>query len=203
MAQGRQIILLEQIEPRILLVRGQKIVLDRDLAELYGVATKRLNQQVQRNLHRFPEDFMFQLSSAETEALRLQNATSKTGRGGRRFRPYAFTEHGAIMAASVLNTPRAIEVSVFVVRAFVKLREWIASHKELAQKLAEVERKVSSHDEAIRSLVVAIRQLMAPPAHQVPAESQSTANEAFLVFRRHRVFLLHAIDGKLINCKIL
>jgi phage regulator Rha-like protein len=109
----------------------------------------------------FPEDLMFQLNPAEVESLRSQFATSKIGRGGRRYAPYAFTEHGAIMLAAVLNTPRAIQVSVFVVRAFVKLREMLATHKELAYKLGELERKIATHDEAIRSLVSAIRQLMA------------------------------------------
>jgi hypothetical protein len=163
MAKGTELILVEQIEPSILSIRGQKVILDKDLAQLYGVTTKRLNQQVLRNKHRFPSDFMFQVSAAEQTDLRLQTATSKMGRGGRRYRPYAFTEHGALMVASVLNTPRAVEVSVFVVRAFVKLRQMVATHKELAQKLGELERKVGGHDDAIRSLVAAIRQLMTPP----------------------------------------
>ncbi len=163
MAKKQELVLVEEIEPRILLIRGQKVILDSDLAELYGATTKRLNEQVKRNRSRFPQDFMFQLTVAEQDALRSQNATSKVGRGGRRYRPYAFTEHGAIMVANVLNTPRAMEVSVYVVRAFVKLREMLATHKELAHKLAELERKLETHDEAIRSLVSAIRQLMTPP----------------------------------------
>jgi phage regulator Rha-like protein len=162
-AKKQELVLVEEIEPRILLIRGQKVILDSDLAELYGATTKRLNEQVKRNRSRFPQDFMFQLTVAEQDALRSQNATSKVGRGGRRYRPYAFTEHGAIMVANVLNTPRAMEVSVYVVRAFVKLREMLATHKELAHKLAELERKLETHDEAIRSLVSAIRQLMTPP----------------------------------------
>jgi ATP-dependent Clp protease ATP-binding subunit ClpA len=153
----------EQIEPRIRQVRGQKIILDRDLAELYGVETKRLNQQVRRNIDRFPDDFVLQLTAEEAESLRLQNATSKPGRGGQRYRPFAFTEHDAIMAASVLNTPRAVEISVFVMRAFVRLRQMIATHQELANKLSELEQKVIGHDEAIRAVVAAIRDLMAPP----------------------------------------
>ncbi len=138
-------------------------MLDADLAQLYGVSTKRLNEQVKRNRDRFPEDFMFQLNPREVNNLKSQNATSKKERGGRRYAPYAFTEHGAIMLAAVLNTQRAIEVSVFVVRAFVKLREILATHRSLANKLAELERKIETHDEAIRSLVSAIRQLMAVP----------------------------------------
>lgn len=156
MAKASIQLLVEEIEPRIVVVRGVKVMLDADLAELYGTATK-------RNRHRFPEDFLFQFTTEETERLRSQNATSNSGRGGRRYRPYAFTEHGALMAASVLNTPKAIAVSVFVVRAFVRLREVAAAHKELAHKLAELERKVDAHDHSIRSLVAAIRELLAPP----------------------------------------
>jgi len=164
MADHTKLILVDQIEPLIRSIRGQKVLLDRDLAELYAVTTKRLNQQVTRNRERFPQDFMFQLTIDENEALRLQNATLKVGRGQhRKYRPYAFTEHGAIMAATVLNSPRAVEVSVFVVRAFLKLRELVAGHKELARKLAELEAKVGVHDKAIAQLIDAIRQLMAPP----------------------------------------
>jgi phage regulator Rha-like protein len=151
-----------RIEERILLIRGQRVMLDADLAELYGVNTKRLNEQVKRNRARFPEDFMFQLTTGEkTEVVANCDHLKRL-----RFSPVlpnAFTEHGAIMVASVLNTQRAIQVSVFVVRAFVKLREMLATHKELAQKLADLERKLENHDGAIRSLMVAIRQLMQPP----------------------------------------
>lgn len=164
----------ERIEQSILLVRGQKVLLDVDLAELYGVSTKRLNEQVRRNLDRFPLDFMFQLSEQEAVATRSQivNASkdadpmrsqiATASRRNVRYLPYAFTEHGVIMAASILNTPRAIEVSVFVVRVFVKLREMLTADKELARKLAELEQKIGKHDETIRSLVAAIRQLMTP-----------------------------------------
>lgn len=163
------VVSLAEIERRIFAVRGQKVMLDSDLAHLYGVPTKRLNEQVRRNLGRFPPDFMFQLSAEEASALRSQIATSKPGRGGRRYLPHAFTEHGAIMAANVLNSGRAIEVSVYVVRAFVRLREMMGANKEVAAKLDELERKVTSHDEAIRSLVAAIRQLMGsltPPSRK-------------------------------------
>ena len=148
-------------------------MLDADLAALYGTTTKAFNQAVKRNLERFPADFRFQLTVEEAEAVRLRIVTenlrsqivtsNSAARGGRRYLPYAFTEHGAIMAASVLNTSRAIEASVYVVRAFVKLRELLSTHKELAGKVAELERKVGSHDAAIQSLVVAIRRLMEPP----------------------------------------
>ena len=164
MADDQTIVPVGQIEQSILLIRGQKVLLDSTLAALYGVTTKRLNQQVRRNLERFPEDFMFQLTRQEARNLRLQFATSSYKYGGRRYLPYAFTEHGAIMAASVLNSPQAVKVSVYVVRAFVKLREMLATHRELAQKLDELERKLQKHDRQIISLVEAIRQLMVPPA---------------------------------------
>lgn len=155
---------LERIAQSILVLRGHKVLLDADLAALYGVTAKRLNEQVRRNLDRFPEDFMFQLAPNEYEALRSQFATLKTGRGQhRKYLPYVFTEHGAIMAASVLNTPRAVEMSIYVVRTFVKLREMLASNKDLARKLNELERKLGAHDQAIASILSAIRELMVPP----------------------------------------
>lgn len=163
MPKTNAIVPVERIESRILLIRGHKVMLDSDLAELYGVTTKRLNEQAKRNQERFPADFMFQLTHEEIKSLRSQVATSNPRRGGRRYRPYAFTEHGAIMAASVLNTHRAIEVSVYVVRAFVKLREMLRTHKELARKLAELEKRIEGHDEEIMALFEAIRQLMEPP----------------------------------------
>jgi len=140
---------IEHITQSILELREQRVMLDADLAELYGVATSRLNQQVRRNLERFPKDFMFQVTAEEHAALMLQNATSKPVRGGRRKPPLVFTEHGAIMAATILNSGRAVEVSVYVVRAFVRLREVLASNKELAKKLEKLERKLDSHDQAI------------------------------------------------------
>ena len=126
--------LVRSIEARILILRRQKVILDEDLADLCEVPVKRLNQQVRRNTGRFPADFIFQLSPDEYETLRSQNATSKPGSGGRRYLPYAFTEHGTIMAATVLNSQRAIEMSVFVVRAFVRLRELLATNCELAER---------------------------------------------------------------------
>lgn len=156
-------IAVEQIESRIFLIRGYKVMLDSDLAELYGVSTKRLNEQVKRNRERFPADFMFQLTPEESEGLRSQIATSKYGRGGRRYRPYAFTEHGAVMAATVLNSERAIQVSVYVVRAFLKLREMVGNNKELASKLAELEQRIEGQDDEITTLFEAIRQLMEAP----------------------------------------
>jgi len=163
MSDETKLILVDQIEPLIHEIRGQKVMLDSDLSALYGVSTKVLNQAVRRNIDRFPTDFRFQLTKPELDILRSQIVTSSDGHGGRRYQPYAFTEHGAYMAATLLNSPRAVEVSVFVVRAFVKLRQLVLSNKELAHKLDQLERKVSGHDDTIRQLVAAIRQLMAPP----------------------------------------
>lgn len=149
------------VDNLILEIRGQKIILDSDLASLYEVETKKLNQAIKRNLERFPEDFMFQLSEDEFANLRSQFVTSSWG--GRRYPPYAFTEHGAIMAASVLNTPKAVEMSVYVVRAFVKLRTLALQYKELTRKLAQIEERLGEHDTAIIEIVNTIRQLMEPP----------------------------------------
>jgi hypothetical protein len=157
-----QAALTPPVESKILALRGHKVILDTDLAELYGVPVKRLNEQVKRNRERFPADFMFQVNAEELESLRSQNATSKPSRGGRRYAPYAFTEHGAIMAATVLNSERAVEMSVFVVRAFVRLREMLASNEKLASKIDELEQRLDIHDESIQDLLEAIRQLMLP-----------------------------------------
>ncbi len=148
---------------RILVIRGQRVVLDSDLAQLYEVETKRFNEQIRRNLARFPADFMFQLTDEEFESLRSQFATSNRGRGGRRYLPLVFTEHGAIMAASVLNSERAVQMSVYVVRAFVQLRELMVDHKVLADKLDALERRVSHHDNSLVALIDAIRALTEQP----------------------------------------
>jgi hypothetical protein len=150
----------ERIERRILLVRGQKVMLDADLAELYEVETKSLTRAVGRNASRFPVEFMFQLSDEEFKDLRYQIGTSNEGRGGRRYRPYAFTEQGVAMLSSVLRSPRAVEVNIAIMRAFVKLREMLASHRDLARKLEEME---SHYDAQFRAVFDAIRQLMEPP----------------------------------------
>ena len=162
MAVKGPIVPVKQIESLILNIRGQRVMLDADMASIYGVSTKRLNEQVKRNKKRFPEDFMFQLTEEESKSLRSQFATSKEGRGGRRYLPYAFTEHGAIMAANVLNSELAVEMSVYVVRAFVRLREFLAAHKELAIKFSELERKLATHDRQILEIVKVIKELMAP-----------------------------------------
>ena len=157
---NEELVPVEYVEERILTIRGQRIILDADLAELYGVETKTLNQAVARNKHRFPEDFVFRLSVEEFADLRSQTVTSSWG--GRRIPPNAFSEYGAIMAANILRSERAIEMSVFVVRAFVRLRGVLASQAKMLRKLEELEERVGAHDEAIQSIVVAIRQLMAP-----------------------------------------
>lgn len=151
----------EGIAQRIHLVRGYKVMLDADLASLYNVETRVLVQAVKRNSQRFPADFMFQLTDEEWVVLRSQFVTSK-GRGGRRYAPYVFTEHGALMLSSVLNSETAAEVGILVVRTFVQLREMLSTHRELAAKLEALERKIGSHDQAIAGLIDAIRQLMAP-----------------------------------------
>jgi ORF6N domain len=159
---------VEHIAHSILVLRGQKVLLDAELAALYGVTTKRLNEQVKRNAERFPEDFLFRLTPAEVEALnRSQNATGSQKHRDPRFPPYAFTEHGAIMASMVLNSPHAVEMSVYVVRAFVQLRELLSSNRELARRFAQLEtrldKKLTEHDQAIAAILSAIRELMNPP----------------------------------------
>ena len=150
---------IEDITQRILIVRGRRVLLDTDLAAFYGETTKVFNQQVRRNLARFPADFMFQLNDAEFDALRSQFVTLKTGRGQhRKYLPLVFTEHGAIMAAAILNSPRATEISVHVVRAFIELRNLVAGNKDLAAKLKRLEAKVDSHDQAITGLIDSLRQ---------------------------------------------
>ena len=154
------------IAPLIRTIRGQKVILDSDLARVYGVPTKRLNEQVGRNAKRFPSDFLFQLTLAEADALRSQIATSNF-RGGRRYLPYAFTENGAIMAANVLNSPEAVRMSVFVVRAFVQMRDLLGSTKELAKQLAALEKKLTDrldgHEVAIIQVLRRVMDILDPP----------------------------------------
>src|SRR5690242_2932841 len=142
------IVLTKKVGAKILVLRNQKVIMDADLAELYGVPVKQLNQQVKRNANRFPRDFVFALTKVEHQSLRSQNVTSK-GRGGRRYLPHAFTEHGAIMAATVLNSTRAIEMSVFVVRAFVQMRQALIANQHVLLKLSELEERLDSHDAEI------------------------------------------------------
>ena len=158
----KDMIPVEVIEKKILLIRGQKVILDRDLAELYGVEVKQLKRQVKRNIGRFPTDFMFQLSKEEHESLRRHFGTLKRGKHSK-YLPYSFTEQGVAMLSSVLNSKRAIKVNIEIMRAFVRLREILSTHKELAHKLTELERKIGKHDEEIKVIFEAIHQLMMPP----------------------------------------
>lgn len=151
---------LERIEEKILLNRGLKVMLDHDLAELYGVSTKILNQAVKRNIERFPEDFMFQLNQQEFEGILRSQIVTSNSRGGRRYLPYAFTEHGALMLASVLHSSTAVAMSIHVTRAFVRLRQLLASHADLARKLEELEKK---YDGQFKAIFDVIRSLMDPP----------------------------------------
>lgn len=152
---------VERIQKQIFLLRGQKIMLSQHLAELYGVPVRVLNQAVRRNRDRFPNDFMFQIDHSELRNLKSQIVTSTWG--GARSLPYAFTEQGVAMLSSVLRSGRAVQVNIAIMRAFVQLREILSSHAELARKLGELEQRIEGHDNAIRSLFEAIRQLMAPP----------------------------------------
>lgn len=181
MTKAKTLIPAATIEAKIMLLRGQKVMLDSDLARLYGVPTKALNRAVKRNRERFPEDFMFRLTAAEAKALRFQietldsktdgrsegasalrcqNGTSNVGRGGRRYLPHAFTEQGVAMLSSVLRSPRAVKVNVEIMRAFVRLRAWLATNAELARKLADLERR---YDTQFKAVFDAIRELMTPP----------------------------------------
>ena len=153
------IVPVERIYRSILFIRGHKVILDRDLAELYGVTTKRLNEQVRRNIERFPSDFMFQLSNDEVERLRSQFATSKEGRGGRRYAPYAFTEQGVAMLSSVLRSRRAIEVNIAIMRTFVKLREILATNSALRRKIESMERK---YDERFKFVFNLLSKMLIP-----------------------------------------
>ena len=150
----------ENIESKILLIRGKKVILDRDLAKLYKVSTGRLNEQVKRNIKRFPEDFMFQLAEEEFENWRSQFATSNSDKRGLRYRAYAFTEQGVAMLSSVLNSDRAISVNIQIMRTFTKLREMLLSHKDLQQKIEAMEKK---YDHQFQIVFEAIKQLITPP----------------------------------------
>lgn len=154
---------VERIAKSILLIRGHRVLLDSELAALYGVATKVLLQSVKRNLRRFPADFMLQLTADEWAGLRSQIVTSNPERGGRRYAPHAFTEQGVAMLSSVLNSPRAIAVNIEIMRAFVRMRDLLSSNRQLGHKLKELERKLSDHDDTIMDILAAIRRLMNPP----------------------------------------
>jgi len=179
------------VESRILFLRHQRVILDVDIAELYGVPVRQLNQQMKRNQERFPADFVFQLTAKEDEILRSQIVISRDTHGGRRYLPYAFTEHGAIMAATVLNSERAVHMSVFVVRAFVRLREMLATNRRLAGKIDELEDRLDSHDSVILDLLAAIKELTIPKktrgvriGFQLPPASAKSQNQALKLQRR-------------------
>jgi methyl-accepting chemotaxis protein len=161
--QEATIIPVESIAQRIFLIRGQKVMLDVDLAKLYQVPTKRLNEAVKRNLSRFPGDFMFQLAEGEVESLRSQFATSNPGRGGRRTSPNAFTEHGVVMLSSVLTSDRAIQMNIAIVRAFVRLRELLVANKDLANRLEQIESRMDEHASVINILAEEINNMKALP----------------------------------------
>jgi hypothetical protein len=161
---ARALLLAEDVDRIIYVIRGRRIMLDSDLAKIYGVTTKRLNEQVRRNRTRFPDDFMFQLTEDELENWRSQFATSNSSiKMSLRYRPYAFTEHGAVMLASVLNSPVAVAASIQIVRAFNRLRRLVSADKDLAAVLASLERKLAGHDEQIQELFAAIHEIMEPP----------------------------------------
>jgi hypothetical protein len=163
----KEIMSTERIERSIYLIREKRVILDRDLASIYGVPTFRFNEAVKRNIKRFPEDFMFQLTREEVNILISQNAMSKPGRGGRRSFPYAFTEHGAIMAANILNNPRAVQMSVFVVRVFVRMRSMMNDKRELARRLSMLEKELKErldvHESAIVSILQRMMDIIDPP----------------------------------------
>jgi hypothetical protein len=177
MASEAAIAPAERIDSLILTIRGQRVMLDSDLARVYGVVTKRLKEQFRRNRERFPNDFAFQLTSQEFAILRSQFATSSL-HGGHRYPPVAFTEHGAIMLASVLNSPIAVGASVAVVRAFVRLRELAMTHKELAKRLDELEKRMDGHDQSLKHVFDALRQIMAPPSRAIGFHVRHESSEA-------------------------
>jgi|ERR1051325_7982311 hypothetical protein len=170
MRKGTEIVFAQSIAPLIRSIRDRRVILDADLATLYGVETRAIVQASKRNIRRFPEDFLFQLSPVEVEVLRSQFVISKPGRGGRRYRPYAFTEYGALMAANVLNSPRAVAMSVYVIRAFVKMREDLAANAAILKRLAEIDRTLLLHDVALHDIYQKLRPLLEPPP--VPPKPQ-------------------------------
>lgn len=172
--------------PRIITVRGHKVILDSDLACVYGIPTFRLNEAIKRNRDRFPADFMFQLTGREAVNLTSQFAMSSSRHGGRRTLPYAFTEHGALMAAMVLNSPRAVQMSVFVVRAFIKMREQLLDRAELEKRLADIEKTLMAHNGALRDLYRKIRPLLLPPPPPPRRPIGFGAKEARARYTRHR-----------------
>jgi hypothetical protein len=187
---SKEVIPVERIARLIFVFREQKVRLDSDLAALYGVTTGNLNKAVRRNPQRFPSDFMFQLAAEEAEDLIFQIGRSK-GRGGRRHRPYAFTEQGIAMLSGVLNSDRAVKINIAITRAFVKLRQMLETNRELAQKFSELERRVGKHGEEIAAIIEAIRQLMAPP-EKPRREIGFHVRERAARYRTRRASIRHA-----------
>lgn len=163
--QNSAIALIDEIKEKIHVIRGQRVMLDSDLAEVYQVETKLLNRAVKRNLNRFPPDFIFQLNDEEADSLRRQIGTSNNGRGGRRYLPYVFTEHGAVMLASVLNSPTAVEASIIVVRAFVKMRAMLDLYKDLADRVEELEKVTDYHGQKFGVVSGLLSQIMRDPKY--------------------------------------
>jgi phage regulator Rha-like protein len=177
MKKTTKTVALEPVEPLLCVVRGERVILDTDLARLYGVESKALNRAVKRNADRFPIDFVFQLTRDESASLRFQFGTLKTGRGHhRKYLPYAFTEHGAIMAANVLNSPQAVQMSVYVVRAFLKMRAVLSDDRQLARKLAQLEKELKSrldlHEAAIVEVLQRVMDILDPPPQPEPKRRQ-------------------------------
>jgi hypothetical protein len=196
MKEDVKLLLAEKIERRIIELRGLKVMLDKDLAALYSVTTSNLNKTVKRNIARFPSDFMFQLTREEYQTLRFQTGILESGRGQySKYLPYVFTEQGVAMLSSVLRSPRAVLVNVEIMRAFVRLRRFLSTHKALAEQLKELESRVSGHDEQIQAIFQAIRQLMAPPAdaerpvigfHPVKSSEPKAVRESRARYRRRK-----------------
>jgi phage regulator Rha-like protein len=158
------------IESNIFVISGKKVMLDRDLAELYGVETKNLNKAVKRNIDRFPEEFMFQLTQEEFDSLRFHFGTSKGGRGGTRYLPFAFTEYGVAMLSSVLSSEKAVQINILIIKAFIRMREVITQNKDLLKAIQQIERRLDTHDRQIQIAFAAIKSLMQPPAPQPTVE---------------------------------
>ena len=186
MTQSDHTLSVENISSLIRLIRDQRIILDTDLARLYDIPTFRLNEAVKRNRGRFPDDFLFQLTPAERDALTSQTAMSKTGRGGRRTLPFAFTEHGALMAANILNSPRAVAMSVYVIRAFIKMRELVAANAAILKRLAEIDKTLLIHDVALREILHKLRPLLEPPPVPPKPEIGFHVKEDAVLYRIRR-----------------
>jgi hypothetical protein len=187
---SKEMIPIERIAQRVRHLRGEKVLLDFDLAQLYGVSTGNLNKAVNRNRDRFPSDFVFQLTAEEAQRLIFQIGRSK-GRGGHRHRPHAFTEQGVAMLSSVLNSERAVKVNITIMRAFVRLRQMLETNRELAKKFRELDQRVGKHDEEISAILEAIRQLMAPP-EKPHREIGFHVREKAAHYRTRKVSIRHA-----------